>query len=208
MRVVLADDHAMFRQSLRVLLEREDIDVAGEAADGREALRLVRELRPDAAVLDLSMPVMNGLEVARELGRVAPGVRTILLTMHEEETYILEAMRTGVSGYVLKAQAAADVVEAVRQVARGAIYLSPGVSETVVRTYAGKAGSSADQLSGRERQVLQLVAEGQTTKEIARVLGVSAKTAESHRTRIMKKLGIHNVAGLVRYAIRRGLLPP
>ena len=208
MRVVLADDHAMFRQSLRVLLEREDIDVAGEAADGREALRLVRELRPDAAVLDLSMPVMNGLEVARELGRVAPGIRTILLTMHEEETYILEAMRTGVSGYVLKAQAAADVVEAVRQVARGAIYLSPGVSETVVRTYAGKSGSSADQLSGRERQVLQLVAEGQTTKEIARVLGVSAKTAESHRTRIMKKLGIHNVAGLVRYAIRRGLLPP
>lgn len=208
MRVVLADDHAMFRQSLRVLLEREDIDVAGEAADGREALRLARELRPDAAVLDLSMPVMNGLEVARELGRVAPGIRTILLTMHEEETYILEAMRTGVSGYVLKAQAAADVVEAIRQVARGAIYLSPGVSETVVRTYAGKAGSPADQLSSRERQVLQLVAEGQTTKEIARVLGVSAKTAESHRTRIMKKLGIHNVAGLVRYAIRRGLLPP
>jgi DNA-binding NarL/FixJ family response regulator len=198
----------MFRQSLRVLLERDDIDVAGEAADGREALRLARELRPDAAVLDLSMPVMNGLEVARELGRVAPGIRTILLTMHEEETYILEAMRTGVSGYVLKAQAAADVVEAIRQVARGAIYLSPGVSETVVRTYAGKTESPADRLSGRERQVLQLVAEGQTTKEIARVLGVSAKTAESHRTRIMKKLGIHNVAGLVRYAIRRGLLPP
>lgn len=211
MRVVLADDHAMFRQGLRMLLEREDIEVAAEAADGRDALQVVREIRPDAAVLDLSMPGMDGLEVARELRRIVPGVRTILLTMHEEEAFVLEAMRAGASGYVLKAQAAADVVEAIRQVVQGAIYLSPGVSETVVRAYARRADeseSSPDLLSARERQVLRLIADGRTTGDIARVLGVSAKTVASHRARIMKKLRVHNVAELVRHAIRRGLLLP
>lgn len=180
--------------------------MAGEAADGGQALRLAQETQPDVAVLDLSMPVMSGLEVARELGRLAPGIRTILLTMHSEDSYILEAMRVGVSGYVLKTQAAADVIEAIRQVAGGAIYLSPGVSQTVVHAYMAKSGLPADPLSGREHQVLKLIAEGKTTKEIASLLGVSSKTAESHRARIMRKLDIHETASLVRYAIRRGFI--
>lgn len=205
-KVVLADDHAMFRQGLRALLERAGIDVAGEAADGHAALQLVQEIQPDVAVLDFSMPVMNGLEVVRELVRLAPKIRTILLTMHDEDAFVLEALRAGAGGYVLKAQAAADVVEAIRQVAAGAMYLSPGVSEAVVRAFMAKTELPADPLSGREHQVLQLIAEGKTTKEIATLLGVSVKTAESHRARIMKKLDVHETASLVRYAVRRGLI--
>lgn len=205
-KVLLADDHAMFRQGLSALLQRQGIDVAGEATDGGEALRLIQEIRPDVVVLDLSMPVMNGLEVARELGRQTLKTRAILLTMHSEPSYVLEALRVGVWGYVLKTQAAADAVEAIRQVAGGAIYLSPGVSETVVRAYTAKTGLPSDPLSGREHQVLQLIAEGKTTREIASLLGMSAKTAESHRARIMKKLGIHETASLVRYAVRHGFI--
>ena len=205
-KVVLADDHAIFRQGLRVLLEREGIDVAGEAADGGEALRLAHEIQPEVAVLDLSMPVMNGLEVARELSRLAPKIRAILLTMHAEDSYILEALRVGVRGYVLKTQAVADVVDAIRQVAGGAIYLSPGVSQAVVHAYTVKTGLPVDPLSSREHQVLKLIAEGKTTREIAGLLGLSGKTAESHRARIMKKLDIHETASLVRYAVRHGLI--
>jgi len=187
-------------------LEQKGIEVTGDATDGREALRLVQETQPDVAVLDLSMPVMSGLEVARELGRLAPRIRTILLTMHTEEVYVLEALRVGVWGYVLKAQAAADVIEAIRQVAGGAIYLSPGISGAVVHAYTGKTGASVDPLSSREQQVLKLIAEGKTTKEIAGMLGISSKTAESHRARVMKKLDIHETASLVRYAVRHGLI--
>ncbi len=205
-RVALADDHAIFRQGLRSLLEQKGIEVTGDAADGGQALQLVQETQPDVAVLDLSMPVMSGLEVARELGRLAPRIRTILLTMHTEEVYVLEALRVGVWGYVLKAQAAADVIEAIRQVASGAIYLSPGISGAVVHAYTGKTGTSADPLSSREQQVLKLIAEGKTTREIAGMLGISSKTAESHRARVMKKLDIHETASLVRYAVRHGLI--
>lgn len=195
----------MFREGVKALLEREGMDVAGEAGDGREAVRLVRELRPDVATLDLNMPVMNGLEAARELGKSAPGTRTVLLTMFGESAYVLEALRAGVRGYVLKAQAASDLISAIRQVMGGAIYLSPGISEVVIDALT-RPVSPADPLTDRERQVLQLVAEGRTTKGIAAVLGLSAKTAESHRNRIMRKLDIHATAGLVRYAIRRGLI--
>ncbi len=205
-RVVLADDHTMFRQGLSALLTREGLDVVGEAADGGEALRLLHDIQPDVALLDLSMPVMNGLEVVRELARLAPEIRAILLTMHTEDSYVLEALRVGVWGYVLKAQAAADVVEAIRQVAGGGIYLGAGVSETVVRAYRAKTALSTDPLSDREHQVLHLIAEGKTTKEIASLLGMSAKTAESHRARIMKKLDIHETANLVRYAVRHGFI--
>lgn len=196
----------MFRQGLRALLEKNGIEVAGEAADGREALQLARKIHPDVAVLDLSMPVMNGLAAARELGRYAPKIRTVLLTMHEDDVYILEALRAGVWGYVLKTQAASDLVQAIQQVSRGAVYLSPGISEAVTRAYTAKTVVPADPLSSREQQVLQLIAEGKTTKEIAGLLDVSAKTIESHRARVMRKLNIHETASLVRYAVRRGIV--
>lgn len=208
LRVLLADDHAIFRQGLRGLLEREGFQIVGEAGDGREAIRRASALTPDIAALDLSMPLLNGLDAAREITRASPRTRTILLTMHSEDPYVMEALRAGIKGYVLKTQAATDMVQAIQEVSRGRVYLSPGVSQAVVEAYLARTELPPDPLSPREREVLQLVAEGKTTKEIAGVLGLSVKTAESHRTRIMEKLDIHATAGLVRYAIRRGLISP
>lgn len=205
-RILLADDHPMFRQGLKALLEREGFEVCGEAADGHEAVRLARDQSPDVAVLDVGMPLMNGLEAAREIQKRVPTTHVVLLTMYEDDAYVLEAVRTGIRGYVLKAQAAADLVAAIRAVLRGAVYLSPGISETVVNAYRTKSELPSNPLTDRERQVLQLIAEGKTTKETAQVLGLSAKTADSHRTRIMQKLDIHETAGLVRYAIRHGVI--
>lgn len=195
----------MFRAGVKALLEREGVEVAGEAADGREALRLAQELAPDIAVFDLNMPVMNGIEAARGLAKAAPGVRIVLLTMFGEDAYVLDALRAGARGYVLKAQAASELIDALGQVMRGAVYLSPGVCEVVVNALI-KPNAAVDPLSNRERQVLQMVAEGRTARQIAAVLGLSVKTAESHRNRIMRKVGIHTTAGLVRYAVRRGLV--
>lgn len=205
-RILLADDHLMFRQGLKTLIERESLDVVAEASDGHESIRLAKEHHPDVAVLDLSMPLLNGLDAAREITQTSPKTRTILLTMHTEDQYVTEALRAGIRGYVLKTQATSDLVQAIREVFRGSVYLSPGVSRAVVEAYLGKTELSSDSLTPRERQVLQLVAEGKTTKEVAVVLGVSVKTAESHRTRLMEKLDIHETASLVRYAIRRGLV--
>jgi DNA-binding NarL/FixJ family response regulator len=207
-QVLLADDHQIVRQGLKGLLEREGFKVVGEATDGREAVRLAGKNHPDVAVIDLVMPALNGVDAAREMLRSAPRLKAILLTMHTEDPYVLEALRAGVSGYVLKTQAADDLVQAIREVTRGSIYLSPGISRTVVDAYRSKTDLPPDPLSPREREVLQLVAEGKTTKEVAAILGISVKTAESHRTRIMSKLNIHETAGLVRYAIRRGLIQP
>jgi two-component system, NarL family, response regulator NreC len=208
LRVLLADDHLIFRQGLKGLLEREGLQIVGEAADGQEAVRRARDLSPDVAVLDLTMPLLNGLDAAREIVRASPRTRPILLTMHTEDPYVMEALRAGIRGYVLKAQPSTDLVQAIQEVSRGRIYLSPGISRTVVEAYLAKTELPPDPLSPREREVLQLVAEGKTTKEIARVLGVSIKTAENHRSRILAKLDIHETAGLVRYAIRRGLIQP
>ena len=208
LRVLLADDHRIFRQGVRALLEREGFHVTGEAADGHEAIQMAGNLTPDVAVVDLGMPLLNGLDAAREITRVSPRTRTILLTMHAEDPYVARALKAGIRGYVLKSQAAEDLVQAIREVARGAVYLSPGISETVVEAYLAKRDIPPDPLTPREHQVLQLVAEGKTTKEVAALLGVSVKTAESHRMRIMTKLDIHETAGLVRYAIRQGLVPP
>jgi two-component system response regulator NreC len=205
-RILLADDHVIVRQGFRALLEREGLEVVAEAANGHEAVRLVGELLPDVAVLDFAMPLLNGLDAAKEIRRRSPRTRTILLTVHSEDHYVLEALQVGVHGYVVKTQAAADLVQAIREIQGNAIYLSPTISRAVVEAYFHKVAPPGDVLSSRERQVLQLVAEGKTTKEIAGVLGVSIKTADSHRARLMRKLDIHDTAGLVRFAIRRGLI--
>jgi two-component system response regulator NreC len=206
-RVVLADNHALVRQGLKALLEREGFQVAGEASDGQELLRLVANVRPEIAILDISMPILNGIDAARELQKSSP-IKTILLTRHDEDQYVTEALRAGVKGYVLKNQAATDLVHAIREVCRGGIYLSPSISGAIVGAFLSKTDLPADPLTSRERQVLQLVGEGKSTKEVATLLGVSVKTAESHRTRLMQKLDIHETASLVRYAIRRGLVQP
>jgi two-component system response regulator NreC len=205
-RVVLADDHALVRQGLKALLEREGFQVAGEASDGQEVVRLVSNLRPDVAILDIGMPILNGIDAARELQKSSPRTKTILLTRHDEDQYVTEALRGGVKGYVLKNQAATDLVHAIREVSRGGIYLSPNISRTVVEALVSKSELPADPLTSRERQVLQLVGEGKSSKEVATLLGISLKTAESHRTRLMQKLDIHETASLVRYAIRRGII--
>ncbi len=207
-RVVLADNHALVRQGLKALLEREGFQVLGEASDGQEAIKLASNLHPDVAILDISMPLLNGLDAARELQKSSSKTKTILLTRHDEDQYVTESLRAGVKGYVLKSQAATDLVHAIQQVCRGGIYLSPSISRAVVEAYLSKTELPADPLTSRERQVLQLVGEGKSTKEIAGVLGISVKTAESHRSRLMQKLDIHEVASLVRYAIRRGLVQP
>ena len=206
-RVVLADDHALVRDGLRAVLAREpDIAVIGEAADGREALAVVDAMRPDIVVLDLSMPVLNGLDAARQLAGRDRGPRPILITMHLEDRYVLEALRAGVRGYVLKKQAAADLVQAIRDVAAGRVYLSPGISAAVADAIRTGASPPEERLTPRERQVLQLVAEGKTTKEIAAILEVSVKTVDAHRTNLMQKLDLHDVASLTRLAIRLGLV--
>jgi DNA-binding NarL/FixJ family response regulator len=208
MRVVLADNHALVRQGVRALLEKAGIEVAGEASDGQEALLLVAALHPEVAILDIGMPLLNGLDAAREIQKAWPRTKTVLVTRHGEVQYVSEALRAGAKGYVVKNQAATDLVEAVQQVARGGIYLSPHVSRAVVEAYLSKADIPVDPLTPRERQVLQMVGEGRSTKDVATILGISAKTAESHRARLMRKLDIHETAGLVRYAIRRGLVQP
>ena len=207
-RVLLADDHELVRQGLKLLLEREGFRVVGEASDGQMALQLAPKVCPDVAIFDIGMPILNGLDAARELRKVSHGTKAILLTRHDEEQYVTEALRAGVKGYVLKNQVATDLVYAIQQVSRGEIYLSPSISRTVAEAFLSKTGLPADPLTARERQVLQLIGEGKSSKEIAVVLGISTKTAESHRTRLMQKLDIHDVASLVRYAIRRGLVVP
>lgn len=206
-RVVLAEDHILVRQGLRALLEREDIAVLSEAADGRAAVREVKRLAPDVAVLDISMPLFNGLDAALEIRTQCPATRTVILTRHDEAPYVAEALRCGVRGYVLKTQAAEELVGAIRTVVAGQAYLSPGVARAVAESY-GVPGEPVKLLSVRERQVLMLIAEGKSTREIAALLCLSAKTVETHRSRLMNKVGVRDIAGLVRYTIRSGLLQP
>jgi DNA-binding NarL/FixJ family response regulator len=207
-RVLLADDHALVRQGLKAFLERQGFQVVCEAADGQEALQMAVKTQPDVAIMDISMPVLNGLDAARELHKSSPETKVMLLTKHDADEYVTEALRAGVRGYVLKSQVADDLVHAIQEVRRGSVYLSPGISRAVVDAYLSKSCASTDPLSSRERQVLQLVGEGKSTKDIALQLGISVKTAESHRTRLMRKLDIHETASLVRYALRRGLIQP
>ena len=205
-RILLADGQRIIRKALRALLEGEGFEILGEAWEGRVAARMAGELHPEVAVLD--MPVATGVEAARCLRVSSPKTEPILLTTETDDRRVLEALRAGIKGYVLKTQAAIDLFQAIREVSRGAVYLSPAVSGAVVQAWQRNTELPRDPLTSRTREVLCLVAEGQTTKEIAHTLGLSVKTAESHRTRIMSRLGIHHTAGLVRYAIRHGLIQP
>ncbi len=207
-RVLLADDHIVIRQGLRALLERAGFEVVGEADDGQEAVRLAEQVHPDIAVLDLGMPVLNGIDAARVIRKVSDRTGLLLLTMHTKDRFVLESFRAGVRGYVVKSAAADELLQAIRTVCKGKTYLSPDASNVMVENYVANCDLQERCLADRERQVLQLVAEGRTSKEIADALNISVRTAESHRLHVMEKLQIHDTAGLVRYAIREGLIQP
>ena len=196
----------MFRHGLRVVLEEEGFQFVAEASDGRQAVQLCAQHHPEVAILDVAMPVLNGIYAAREIIKSNPRTRVVLLTQHTEDQMVLESLRAGVTGYVLKTRATNELVQALRAVCRGEMYLTQSISRTVVQAFLMKDALPERPLSDRERQVLQLVAEGKTTKEIASLLGISVNTAESHRTNLMEKLDIHDTAGLVRYALRNGVI--
>ncbi|MBX0328334.1 response regulator transcription factor [Oscillochloris sp. ZM17-4] len=212
LRVVLADDHELVRAGISALLQRiPDLSVVAEAANGHEALRLIAQHRPDLVLLDITMPELNGLEVADQVARDFPATRVIILSMHATSDYVLKAMRVGASGYLLKGARLAELDLAISAVMRGETYLSPAAAKHVVGGYRDQAGradsaESPEQLTPRQREILQMIAEGKTTKEIAQILTLSAKTVEMHRAQLMERLDIHDVAGLVRYALRTGVI--
>lgn len=209
-RVLLADDHTLVRAGIRGLLASlAGVEVVGEAGDGHEALRLAETLHPDVMLLDIGMPGMNGLEAAARVAKLDPMIRVIILSMHMSEEYVLQALRAGAAGYLLKGADVAELEVAVRAVARGETYLSPAVSKRVVDDYVSRTGGAPDPLAAltsRQREILQLVAEGNTSKEIASSLGLSYRTVEAHRNQMMKRLDVHDVTGLVRFAVRVGLI--
>lgn len=210
--ILLADDHHIVRQGLRALLETEpSFKLVGEAGDGIEAVRLVERLRPNVLVTDVMMPGLNGLEVTRQVAKVAPQTRVIILSMYSNDAYVVEALKNGASGYVLKDAQSNDLVHAVREVAAGRRYLSAPLSEREIELYMRKIDDAPEDpyesLSNREREVLQLVAEGRTSAEIAERLFISPRTAEGHRANLMRKLTLSNHTELVKFALKRGILP-
>ena len=207
-KVLLADDHTVVRDGLKGVLLREGFEIVAEASNGREAVDMSLKFQPDVALIDVAMPLLNGIDAARAIHTHCPRTRTILLTMHKETNYVLEALRAGVKGYVLKTQAASDLVNAIRSTLEGAVYLSPGISDGVVEAALNKDSVALDPLTQRERQVLQLIAEGKTNKEVSHELGMSVKTVDTHRRNLMAKLNIHETASLVRHAIKIGLIQP
>lgn len=209
--IVLADDHHVVRQALRLLLAAEpDLQVVGETGDGLEASRLVEQLKPDVLVVDLMMPGLNGLEVTRQVREHCPHTRIVVLSMHANEAYVLEALRNGATGFVLKDASAAEFLAGLRAVAAGRRYLSSPLSDRALDAYAQMAAASAmdpyDSLTSREREVLHLTAEGLSTNDIADRLVISPRTAETHRENLMRKLSLHNQADLIRYAVKRGVV--
>jgi len=206
--VLLADDHVIFRQGLSMLLQEQGFDVMGEAASGPEALHMAEVNPPDVAILDYNMPIMNGISVARELQKSSPHTQTVLLTTEEDHASAVEALRAGMHGYVYKSQTADELISTIREVARGAIHFNTHLGPGALSALATGESSEPEPLTERERQVLMLIAKGSTTRAIARELGLSAKTIESHRSRIMQKLHVHRAAELIRYAIRRQLISP
>jgi DNA-binding NarL/FixJ family response regulator len=203
----LADDHAVVRQGFRMILSAHpDLEIVGEAGNGREAVELAATLRPDVVVMDVAMPELNGIEATRRLTADNPHIRVVALSMHKDSVYVREILRAGARGYLLKDSVADDLVAAVRAVAAGEGYLSPGVSNAVLDDYRKHVTNPIDLLSSREREVLQMLAEGKTNKEIAVVLNLSVYTVEAHRGRIMEKLNVHSINELVRFAVRNGLI--
>lgn len=209
-RVLLADDHTLVRAGMRGLVSKlAGVEVVGEAGEGQEALRLAETLQPDVVLLDISMPGLNGLEVAARLAQLDLPIRVIILSMHISEEYVLQALRAGAAGYLLKGSAVAELEVAIRAVARGESYLSPAVSKRVVDDYVSRTTGPADPLAAltpRQREILQLVAAGHTSKDIAQHLGLSYRTVETHRNQLMRRLGVNDLAGLVRFAVRVGLI--
>jgi DNA-binding NarL/FixJ family response regulator len=209
MRVLIADDHGIVRSGLRMLLSSAPgIEVIGEAADGAEAREKAIRERPDLAILDVKMPKLTGLQATREIREQAPDVSVLILSMYDDERYLFEALKAGASGYVLKAQADSDLLEAVRAVERGEPFLTPKAQQALIKDVLGGGAGDADELTPREQEVVKLVAEAHTNKEIAEILHLAEKTVENHRSNAMRKLGMRDRVELVRYAIRRGLIEP
>lgn len=211
-RVILADDHTLVRAGIRALLEKlPEVKVLGEASNGREALELVKTHKPDVVLMDITMPGLNGLEAAARMAKEFPDVRVIILSMHNNEEYYWRALKAGAAGYLLKKAATAELAVALQQVIHGEIYLSREISTRLLKKFPlgeiADRKSPFEQLTGRQREVLQLIAEGQNTKEIAEILKVSPKTVEYHRMKLMTGLNVHDVPGLVRFALRVGLIP-
>jgi DNA-binding NarL/FixJ family response regulator len=212
LRLFLGDDHTLVRQGLRKILEeRQDWEVVGEADDGRSAVRKVAALHPDVAVLDIGMPLLNGIDATRQIVRKSPGVKVLILSMHSDEAYVTRALNAGATGYLLKDSAGKDLIRAIASVAEGQSFFSPAVSRMMLDDYVRRAaGNDAadryDTLSNREREIFQLVAEGRSNKEVAELLSISAATVETHRARVLQKLNVHNTAELVLYAVRRGVI--
>ena len=210
LRLLLADDHTLMRQGLRKILEgRADWEVVSEAGDGRSAVKLALELHPDVVVLDIGMPLLNGIEVTRQIARRLPKTGVLILSMHADEAYVTQALKAGARGYLLKDSAGTELIQAVEAVAAGKSYFSPSVAKVMLDDYVHGPSDAVDRydaLSEREREILQLVAEGHSSKEIAEMLSVSPSTVETHRTHILQKVGVHSTAELVLFAVRRGVI--
>ena len=212
LRVVIADDHGLIRHALRTLLEQEpDFEVVAEAADGREAVEAIKRCRANVAILDIAMPIMNGIEAARRISHDSPEVQLIMLTVHAEEAYLLNALRAGARAYVLKNTAATEIVEAVHAVSRGRAFFSPAVSHLLADKYirnweSGRVEDRYEALTSQERQILQLLAEGRSNKEVAAILDLSPTTVVTHRRHIFQKLDLHNLSELILYAVKAGVI--
>jgi two-component system response regulator NreC len=208
LRILLAEDHQLVRDGLRAILQREGMQTVDDVADGLQAVESATSLAPDVAILDFDMPGLNGIDAARRIRDASPGTRCILLTMYTETQYVLGALRAGILGYVVKTQAATELLQAIQVVRSGEIYVSRSIPRAVIDAYLQRKELPSPQLTARELMVLQLVADGRSSRKVAATLGISIKTVESHRSSIMSKLDIHEVATLVRYAIRSGLVRP
>jgi two-component system response regulator NreC len=206
-RILLADDHKLVRQGFRlILVSQDDMEVVGETGNGREAVELARTIKPDVVVMDVTMPELNGIEATRRIREISPHIRVLALSVHRDSVYVREIVRAGAEGYLLKESADTDLLAAVRAVAEGNSYLSPEISGAILKDYRKHVTNPMDLLTSREREILQLIAEGKTNKEIAGTLNLSVYTVDGHRTRIMDKLNLHSVGELVRFAVRNGLV--